>query len=175
MSNERNDFENIAEYLNPPSFTRYLAVDIRPRSFGFIVVENEAVLDSGIRMCEQVRFDDCLGQRFDRILRTYSPSAVILRGTAGIKANLKKREVVTAIRQEAKQRGADVVSVKPGAISHYFRRYDATTKYQVAQVVATIMPELAWKLPNKRRPWESEHYRMSIFDAAAVVIVHLEL
>jgi hypothetical protein len=166
---------NSAEYLKPASFARYLAVDVRPRSFGFVVVENKVVLDSGIRMCEQIRFGDCLGQRFDRILRTYSPSAVILRGTAGLKANLKKREILTAIRQGAKQHGAGVVSVKPATISHYFRRYDATTKYQVAEVVATILPELAWKLPRKRRPWESEHYRMSIFDAAAVVIAHLEL
>lgn len=163
------------EYAKSTSLLRYLAVDVRPRSFGFVVVENTTVLDSGIRMCDRTQFDDCLGRRFERILQVYSPSAVIVRGAGRLNANLRKHEVATAIRQGAKQHGADVISVRPAAISHYFSRYDATTKYQVAQVVAATMPELAWKLPPKRRPWESEHYRMSIFDAAAVVIVHLEL
>ena len=162
-----------AEYANPVLFTRYLGLDVRPRSFGFVVIENTVVLDSGVRMCERSRFDDCLGQGFDRILKTYSPSVVIVRG-ARISANLKKYKVAAAIRREARQYGVDVVSIRPPLIRRHFVRYGATTKYQIAQTVATILPELGWKLPPNRKPWESEHYRMSIFDAAAGLIAHLE-
>ena len=62
----------------PTTFERYLGIDVRPRSIGFIVIEDRAVLDSGIRACDLSQFDDCLGQRFLHILRTYSPSTVII-------------------------------------------------------------------------------------------------
>jgi hypothetical protein len=154
---------------------RFLAVDIRPRSIGFVAVENASVIDSGTRICDQDQFDDCLGHRFDRLLQLYAPKAVILRDTRCISGDFKKRKIVTAIRQGAKRRTIDLVSVRLATVHEYFRRHDARTKYQIAVVVASLLPELAWKLPRKRKPWESEHYRMSIFDAAALLITHLEL
>ena len=40
-------------------------------------------------------------------------------------------------------------------------------KYSVAPAVAQRCPELTSTLPRKRKLWEGEDYRMSIFDAAA--------
>ena len=163
------------QYLKMPSLTRYLGVDVRPRSFGFVVIENAVVLDSGIRICDRSQFDDCLGQRFDRILKTYRPSAMIVRGVRGLPTDSRKRKVMAAIRRKAKDYDVDVISIGLAAIRIYFGRQNAKTKYQIAKCVATILPELAWKLPRNRRPWEAEHYRMSIFDAAAATIAHLKL
>ncbi len=155
------------------SFERYLGLDVRPRSLGFVVIENGVVLDCGIRMCDRSQFDDCLGQGFDRILKIYIPCAVIVRGVRGLVGDPRKRKVATAIRRRAKQHDIDVFSISTATIRSYFGRYGATTKYQIAQSVAMLLPELAWKLPRNRKPWESEHYRMSIFDAAAVIIAHM--
>jgi hypothetical protein len=159
----------------PPSFTRYLGIDVRPRRFGFVVIENSIVLDSGIRMCDKSEFDNCLGQGFDRILKTYKPSALIVRETKGVQANPRKRRVAAAIKRRTRQHHIEVISIKPAVIRRYFGRYNAVTKYEMAQSVATLFPELAWKLPRNRKPWETEHHRMSIFDAAAVVVTHLTL
>jgi len=142
---------------------------------GFVVIEGAVVIDSGTRMCDQSQFDGCLGQGFDRILKTYSPYAVIIRGVTDTAANPRRRKVAMAIRRRAKKYSMDIISIGDAAIRSYFGRHGATTKYQIAQRVATMLPELAWKLPRNRKPWESEHYRMSIFDAAAIVIAHLEL
>jgi hypothetical protein len=163
------------QFPSPPSFARFLGIDVRSRRFGFVVIENSIVLDSGIRMCDKSGFDNCLGQGFDRILKAYNPSALIVRGTDGIHANPKKRKVIAAIKRRTKQYNVEVISIRPATIRNYFSPHDATTKYQIAQSVATLLPELAWKLPRNRKPWETEHHRMSIFDAAAVVIAHLEL
>lgn len=154
---------------------RYLAVDIRPRSIGFVVMDNTSVIDSGIRRCDQSRFDDCLGDRFDRLLQLYEPKAVILRDGRSLGGDLKKGKIAQAIRQVAKRRTIDLATVRLATVQQYFRRHDAKTKHQVAIVVTSLLPELAWKLPHKRKPWESEHYRMSIFDAAALLIAYLEL
>jgi hypothetical protein len=159
----------------PPSFTRYLGIDVRPRRFGFVVIENSIVLDSGIRMCDKSEFDNCLGQGFDRILMTYKPSALIIRETSGVHANPRKRNVTAAIKRRTRQHHVEVISIRPTAIRRYFVRYNAATKYQMAESVAMLFPELAWKLPRNRKPWETEHHRMSIFDAAAVVAAHLTL
>jgi hypothetical protein len=154
---------------------RYLGIDVRPRSFGFVVIEDATVLDSGIRMCNRSEFDDCLGQGFDRILKTYRPSALIIRGVRGLPTGSGKRKVMATITRRAKAQGADVIAIRLRTIRIYFQRHNATTKYQIAECVATALPELAWKLPRNRKPWESEHYRMSIFDAAALVVSYLEL
>ena len=45
-------------------------------------------------------------------------------------------------------------------------------KDQIASAVAEQFPELLSILPPKRRPWQSEDYRMTIFDAAAVGIAY---
>ncbi|HET9410043.1 MAG TPA: hypothetical protein VFO39_22595 [Candidatus Sulfotelmatobacter sp.] len=45
-------------------------------------------------------------------------------------------------------------------------------KQEIASTVATRFPELLSILPPKRKPWQSEDYRMSIFDAAAVGIAY---
>jgi hypothetical protein len=142
---------------------------------GFVVIENAVILDCGVRTCDRSQFDECLGQGFDRILKTYSPSAMIVRGVTGLATNPRKRRVATAIRRRSKQYNMGIISIRDSVIRSCFGRHGATTKYQIAQCVATLLPELAWKLPHKRKPWESEHYRMSIFDAAAVVIAFLEL
>jgi hypothetical protein len=162
------------QFPKPPTFARFLGIDVRPRRFGFVVIENSIVLDSGIRMCDKPGFDNCLGQGFDRILKTYNPSALIVRGASGIRANPRRRRVAAAIKRRTKEHSVKVISIRPATIRLYFSRYNATTKYQIAQSVAALLPELAWKLPRNRKPWETEHYRMSIFDAAAVVMAHLE-
>jgi hypothetical protein len=126
-------------------------------------------------MCDKSEFDNCLGQGFDRILNTYKPSALIVRGTSGMDANPRKRKIAAAIKRRTKQNSVEVISIGPASIRRYFDRYNAATKYQIAQSVATLLPELGWKLPRNRKPWETEHYRMSIFDAAALVVAHLAL
>ena len=40
--------------------------------------------------------------------------------------------------------------------------------HEVAQAIAKRFPELAWHLPRKRKPWQSEPKKQLIFDAAAL-------
>ncbi len=154
---------------------RYLGISVRPNSFGFIVIEGGSVLDCGVRACHHSQFDDCLGQRFQRILRTYNPFAVIV-ATAGSKTTDKKRTAIArAIKKEAGRRDSPVIRIGTRTLHHYFGEYDASTRYEIARAVTTILPDLAWRLPPRAEPWQTDAYRMSIFDAAAVVIAHAML
>ncbi len=155
-------------------FIRYLGVDVRPRGFGFVVIENTSVLDSGTRMCDRCGFENCLEQRFARILQAYIPSIVIIRTVSDRPSEPKRLAILKGIKNQTKQHEIEVVRKGPAAIRRHFGRRNANTKYEIAQAVTTILPELAWKLPRKRRAWETENHRMSIFDAAAAVVAFVE-
>ena len=44
----------------------------------------------------------------------------------------------------------------------------------IASVLAKQFPTLDLRLPPKRKIWQSEDYRMSIFDAAAAGVAYFE-
>ncbi|WP_417468158.1 hypothetical protein [Maricaulis sp.] len=44
----------------------------------------------------------------------------------------------------------------------------------MAQSVCKLYPQLLSRLPKKRRTWESEHYSLALFVAAALGITFLE-
>ena len=169
MIQETLNMESVA----PNAVVRYVGVNVRPHSFGFVIVEGKTALDCGVRVCGRAQFDDCLGQRFQRIVQTYAPSSVIILASRA--ANKKRDAITNAITKAAKRGNVFVVRVGVAALRRYFRQYNASTKYEIAQSVARILPELSWRLPPRRKPWQAEHYCMSIFEAAAAVSAHAML
>jgi hypothetical protein len=47
-----------------------------------------------------------------------------------------------------------------------------SNKYEVASALALQFPALASRLPPRRKCWQSEDYRMGIFDAAALGVAY---
>jgi len=153
--------------------TRLLGICVRARSFGFVVIEDRTALDCGVRTCDRPQFDDCLGDRFERLLRTYHPSAVIVLSARSKAANHRTRITRNSIRNALRRNKQRTIRINPTILGRHFVQYQAATKDEIASIVAQIFPELAWRLPRKRKPWESEHYSMSIFTAAAAVIAYV--
>ena len=48
------------------------------------------------------------------------------------------------------------------------------TKWKIAKALVGRYPELEWKLPPKRKPWQSEDERMNIFDALSLAVTALD-
>jgi hypothetical protein len=48
-----------------------------------------------------------------------------------------------------------------------------TTKFEIALAITKTFPELASRLPRKRKPWMSEDERMNLFDAVAFALTAL--
>jgi len=158
--------------VQPAESTRLIGVSIRAHSFGFVVIENKTALDCGVRTCYRAQFDDCLGDRFERILRNYYPSSVIILSARSARAHLKTMSTRNAIKNVARRNSILTAFIRPIALRCHFAQYHAATKHEIAEAVAHILPELAWHLPPKRKPWQTEHYSMGIFAAAAAVIAH---
>jgi hypothetical protein len=61
-----------------------------------------------------------------------------------------------------------VKRVSKSAVKHAFAECPNQTKYEIAVAIGKRFPELAPRVPPFRKPWMSEDYRMSIFDAVAL-------
>jgi hypothetical protein len=46
------------------------------------------------------------------------------------------------------------------------------TREEIAEALTRIFPELIWHLPPKRKIWQSEHPRMTVFDAIALGLTY---
>jgi len=60
------------------------------------------------------------------------------------------------------------------AMRKYFQEIGRANKFEIAEAVATRFPELAWRLPRKRKPWQSEPLVQPLFDAVAIALFHGE-
>ena len=75
-----------------------------------------------------------------------------------------------ALRRESVERRVPIRFITRPTIIKAFNGYDR--KYARAVALAERFPALAPKLPPKRKCWQSEDYRMSIFDAAVLGVAH---
>jgi hypothetical protein len=149
------------------SLTRVLALDLHPRHFGFVVVEvPDRLLEWGVRSCRhRGNSNEALVRRGLRpLLELWQPSVVVVQSPSRLtpRANSRNRRLLSLIATEAKNHR---VSVRIGP-----KRARVLTKHENARLLAEQYPVLAWNLHSKRKPWESEDYRMSMFAAAAAAM-----
>jgi hypothetical protein len=149
------------------SLTRVLALDLHPRRFGYVVLESlDRLLDWGV--CSYRRkgnaADGLIRRRLKPLLELWRPSVVVLRLPLRIRTlNPQRNGLLKQIMKEAKDQRARVQILKKRPTD----RTERLTNYERAQAVAQSFPVLTRKLPPKRKPWESEHYSMSMFEALA--------
>ncbi len=149
------------------SFTRVLALDLHPRRFGYVVVESpDRLLDWGVRSYrrEGNPRDALIHRRLKPLIEMWKPKFLVIRGarTAPPKQRLMRQRFIKRVAAEAKKYR---VCVRMGS-----GQLENLTKYENARRIAEHFPALKGRLPPKRKAWESEHYRMSIFTAAALAI-----
>jgi len=151
---------------------RVLALDVHPRSFGFVVFEGpNHILDWGIKSfrpgVNAVKIP--AAKKLLALLDEFTPSAVVIRERRTRSA--KKPKLLTIIERQARSRKIPLRFITPRDVNRAFVGFESN-KYQVASVLAKQFPALASKLPPKRKCWQSEDYRMGIFDAAAVGVAY---
>jgi hypothetical protein len=142
------------------------------QSFGFVVFEGrDKILDWGTKRSRHngkpVKIP--MKQKLAGLFGEFEPALVILQAPKTGRAGTSAKTVLKL----ARHLGIPVRLISRAAIQNAFRGHNRN-KYDVATIVATRFPELAARLPAKRKSWESEVPRMSIFDAAALGVTHLD-
>lgn len=111
-------------------------------------------------------------ERIDPLLALYSPSVVVLKKVGYASKMKKRRSVILAVKRKLAKRFIDVHMVERADVRQRFRESGNRTKYQIASTIAQMFPELRLKLPPKRRPWQTEHYNIAIFDAISLALAY---
>jgi hypothetical protein len=157
------------------SLTRVLALDLHPRRFGYVVLEGpDRLLDWGVRSYRRKgnSSDVLIQRRLRPLFDLWRPTFLVISGARQMppRKNLLRERLLKGVVAEAKNHRILVRMLKASPGEDQGKRL---TKYENARRVAEQFPALAQKLPPKRRTWESEDYRMSMFAAAAVATAYL--
>jgi hypothetical protein len=152
---------------------RILAIDLRPRRFGYAVFEGPRfLLDWGANAYPSSGDPEgtVAARRIAALLQFSTPSAVVVKKERWESAETDSvvRSMVETIIRETSARLIPICLIDQNEFSSTFRNLECGTKYEIASVLTRIFPELLWKLPPPRQIWESEHPRMTIFDATAL-------
>jgi hypothetical protein len=157
---------------------RILALEIRPRKIGFVVFEGpNRLLDWGVRSFAGHRNNRqaMAADRVSRLLELHEPAMVVIRRKpdGGSEGGKMGHLILKAIRGETESRSVAFRSVSEKSVERSFQQDGYRTKHQIASALAERFADLHWKLPPKRKAWQSEHHNMAIFDAAALGIAFL--
>jgi len=155
---------------------RVLAIDPSTRGFGFAVLEGPSrLIDWGVKETRSNKNTKSLKLIADLIER-YQPTAIIVEDIAGKGSRRCRRvgELINAISKLASKREIRVRSFSRAKVKQVLSESGASTKHESAVAIAKRFPELAPRVPRFRKPWMSEDYRMSIFDAVALALTFFE-
>ena len=159
--------------------SKILGIAIRARWLGFAVIDQQCrLLECGMvfyqrRSTPQLK---SAKHRLESIILRLCPSSVALL-RAELTANNEMasvRSLVRALRMAASLGSISLVSLRRDEIRKAFSEHKARSKDDIASALVGLFPELAWKLPRKRKIWSKEDFRMAMFDAvAAAVACHM--
>lgn len=152
---------------------RLIAFDIRPRRFGFVVLEEPLrLVDWGVRRCRSgVRHLD----RVMRLVSHFQADVIVLRDIekGGWRDRPSLRSVMNHIRCGVQRTKCSVVHISDETVKQIFRQYAKPTREEISRLIAVYFPELEWQLPPHRKAWQSERWAMCVFDAAALALAYL--
>src|SRR5215468_10592916 len=146
---------------------RVLAIDPSTRGFGFAVLEGpNNLIDWGVKETKTDKKQRSL-KLIDDLIELYHPSVIVVEDYAakGSRRCGRVRELINDIAMLAVKKNVKVRKFSRLKVKHAFSEFGASNKYAIAIAIAKRFSELAPRLPRFRKPWMSEDYRMSIFDA----------
>lgn len=152
-----------------------LSVFVNRIGFGFIVLENDALIDWGVKDLRAGKHATSLAV-FRALVEQYRPAVVVMREYQRDITHRGERakDLLERMHRAARRKRVTVHQVSRQVIQACFAEWDANNKHQVANEIVRRFPELEDRLPRKRRLWESEEYRMAIFDAAALALTYFQ-
>jgi Holliday junction resolvasome RuvABC endonuclease subunit len=158
--------------MRPFGEIRVLAIDPATRGFGFAVLEGPSrLIDWGVKETKVDKKRRSL-KLIDDLVNDYQPYAMVVEDYAGKGSRRCDRVtgLIDEIRELALKRKLKVRNFSRADVKNGFAESGATTKQEIAVWITKRFPELTPRLPRFRKPWMSEDYRMSIFDAAALAL-----
>jgi hypothetical protein len=154
-----------------------LAIDLRHRRFGYAVFEgHRTLIDCGIRIYRAAGDAEMtmVSKRLTALFKLFAPSAIVITKERWDRAetSIHMHLLISAVVREASSRAIPIHLITQSNVRVSFDNLGCKNKDEIAEALANIFPELRWRLPPKRKVWQSEHPRMIIFDAVALGLAY---
>jgi hypothetical protein len=153
---------------------RVLTLDLRSSRFGYVVFDGpSALLDWGTRTYKNEEHSS-LEWRLKNLQTFFAPSVILARQITERHRFSQPtiRRTFQSLKVFAKRVLITVHLIDESKLRDFFSRETKVSKHDIARMVAARFPELSWRLPPKRKPWQSEPARQSIFDAASLGVFY---
>jgi Holliday junction resolvasome RuvABC endonuclease subunit len=141
------------------------------RGFGFAVMTTKSgLVDWGVKSVKSGKKNERSLSHVVKLIEIYEPRLIVVENCL---KNRRKGERVRALIDEivalAGENGIRVKTLSGKQVNLSILRNEAGTKHQIATSLANKYgQQLSFRLPAKRRAWQSESYQMDIFDAVAL-------
>ena len=155
------------------SLGRTLAIDPTRQGFAYVLLETSVLVDWGQGNIYPKGDEDFVGRVFLLVDRC-KPDLLVLEGPEGSRRGDRAKRLVHKTERHATLRELPVAVVTRPEIQERFS-HTGKTKWEIACALTKRYPELEWKLPPKRKPWQSEDERMNIFDALSMAVTVLDI
>lgn len=157
-----------------------LALDIRAQKLGFVMFEEQTkLLAFGTQRYggTRRRLVNAALKRVALLLDLYEPSALVIRKihVHSPEVSQQLREVTKIVCNEARRRSIRVQIFSADTVKRFFAESGLKTKHEIACTLAEWYKEIAWKLPTKKKAWQSERHNSVIFDAVATGVAFFGL
>lgn len=156
----------------PTQPTRILAIDPTTKGFGYAVLDLPKHLVAwGMAHVKGEKHTGAIF-RFEALLDQFRPDAVVLENTTapGSRRYPRVSELLETLGKIARERGIPVQTVSRLAVIAHFSKDETATKHSIAKTLAVDYPQLAEKVPRKRKIYQSEDERISVFDALSLAV-----
>jgi len=112
--------------------------------------------------------------RFEGLIDKYEPAVVVLEAFEG--RETKRIERIQALCRtmvrEAEERAIDVSIFDRDAIRMAFAKFGASSRSEIARVIADHLDGFSHRMPRERKIGDSEDVRHSLFNAAALALTY---
>lgn len=150
-----------------------MAVFPNTRGFAYVVFEGPiASVDWGmVELRGKGRNRGCL-RRVAALLGRWQPNTLVLQdmSPSGTLRASRIRRINQAIALLAEAQDIGVMAYSREQVREGFAAEGFPTKQRIAEAIAKRIPMFERLLPPPRKLWDSEHPRMGIFDAVALVL-----
>ncbi len=150
-----------------------LALDLRHRRFGYAAFQgHRTLLEWGQRFYPAVGVAEreIARRRISKLLSGITPDLILLKQERWDRGHndLHLVNPLAALKSEAADRSIAIRLVPDDTIRATFATFGCQTKAEIATTLGSLFPELLSSIPPPRKAWQTEHSRMSVFDAAAL-------
>jgi len=154
---------------------RILAVVIRSCRFGYAAFEvTGRLLDYGItgfHSRAEAR------RRVQGLLKRFHPAILSINagGTRGPRRKWRMSSVMRMVRRESQRASVRVAVMSARDLRAFFHQHEKTNKYDVALLITSWLPEVAWKFPPRPKFYDPEPWILASFDAIILGEAYLNL